>query len=111
MFRPVATKCPLDKLRCYFINSIRTLVRLLEAEQLLKLTQLPLEAHVGKDDWPTFASELEGFLKFHVFLLHQVCNDAARASRYASVAVDEDATLGHALLDEGYRGGEVPDQA
>lgn len=82
------------------VDAIGTGVALLEAEQLLELAQLPLKAHVGKNHGTALARELESLLKLHVFLLHEVGNDTAGTATHASVAVDQDSTLGHALLYE-----------
>ena len=69
-----------------------------------------LEAHVRKDDWPTFAREREGLCEGHVFLLHEVCDDAGSASGYTRIAVDEHTTFRYALLDELDGSREMPDQ-
>ena len=95
----------------HLVDSNWSCIRFLQVEQLLELTELPLEAHVWEYNRPSLASKLECFLEHHVFLLHEVCDDATRAAAHASVAVDEDATLRHTLLDERNGGREVPDQA
>ena len=69
-------------------------------KELLKLTELSLETHVGKNDRSALASKLEGLLEEHVLFLHQIGNDDAGAPRNSRVAVHEHTTLRHALLDE-----------
>ena len=58
-------------------------------EQLLKLNELALEAHVWKNDWPSLARELERFLELHIFLLHEVGDHSTCASRDTRVAVNK----------------------
>ena len=70
-------------------------------QQLLELTELPLEAHVWEDNRPSLAGKLECFLEHHVFLLHEVCDDATCATAHASVAMNEDSTtLSEGIVDE-----------
>ena len=59
-----------------------------------------LEAHIREYDGATLTSELECLLKLHIFLLHQISDDARGASRNAGITVNEHATAHHTLLDE-----------
>lgn len=86
-------------------------IRFLQVKQLLELTELPLEAHVWEYNRPSLAGKLECFLEHHVFLLHEVCDDATCAAAHASVAMNEDASLRYALLNERNGGRKVPNQA
>ena len=95
----------------HLVDSNWRCIRFLQVQQLLELTELPLEAHVWEDNRPSLAGKLECFLEHHVFLLHEVCDDATCAAAHASVAMNEDATLRYALLNEGNGGREVPNQA
>ena len=95
----------------HLVDSNWRCIRLLQVKQLLELTELPLEAHVWEDNRPSLASKLECFLEHHVFLLHEVCDDATGAAAHASVTVDKNAALRYALLDEGNGGRKVPNQA
>ena len=56
-------------------------------KELLKLTELSLETHVGKNDRSALASKLEGLLEEHVLFLHQVSNYDASAARYSRITV------------------------
>ena len=97
---PLTASGPLDQLLGDLIYSVRARVRLLEVEQFLELAELALEAHVREDDGPPLAGELECLLKLHIFLLHQISDDARGASRNTGITVDEHATARHTLLDE-----------
>ena len=79
-------------------------------EQFFILAKLPLEAHVRKDDWTSFAREREGLREGHVLLLHQEGDDAGSTPGYTRIAVDKHTTLRYALLDELDSSWEMPDQ-
>ena len=79
-------------------------------KQFFKLAELPLEAHVWKNDRSSLASKLERLLEAHVFLLHEVGNDAAGTSRDASIAVDQHTALAHAFPDKANCCREVPNE-
>ena len=80
-------------------------------KQLFKLAELSLKAHVWENDGAALARELESLLELHVFLLHEVGDDAASTAGDACIAMDKHAALCHALFDKRNRRRKVPDEA
>ena len=82
------------------VDPLGSCVGFLKGKKLLKFGELLLEAHIREYDGATLTSELESLLKLHIFLLHQIGDDARGASRNTGITVDEHATARHTLLDE-----------
>ena len=80
-------------------------------EQLLKLNELALEAHVWENDRSFLTGVLKSFLELPIFLLHEVGDHSTCASRDASVTVNEYTTLSHTFFNERNCSREMPDQA
>jgi hypothetical protein len=79
-------------------------------KQLFILDKLPLETHVWKNYWSSFAGIRECLLEVHLFVLHQEGDDTGSTSRYTSVTVHEDASLLHSFFHKCHGCREMADQ-